>query len=111
MNKRIEGREEQEKMLKAQKQSGLSVKAFCLREKICKSSLYDWRKRLSNFSSQGFMQVMSDDVSRKPLVPGYDAKRNYLTGVRIALLNGYTVEVNGCDEDILLSILEVVKRV
>lgn len=43
---RRRGRGEWERIVRAQEESGLSVRAFCLRESVGTASFYTWRRRI-----------------------------------------------------------------
>ena len=65
-----------EKIL-AQESEGISIEQFCLREGLCKTSFFKWRKRLfhSNTVNSGsavdFIEVKSDKLSSVSLALTY----------------------------------------
>ena len=116
MNKRVEGQQRWKELLQAQVASGLSVEQFCLRQKICRTSFYARRKRLSKpVGGQGFTRIKVSDRligGLKELTAAAPVGGKYfLSGVRIYVPNGYHIETSGCDEDILRRVLGVVQSV
>jgi len=45
-------------LIKRQKETGLTITAFCVNEGIPKSSYYYWRKRLSKVPGKGFIPLL-----------------------------------------------------
>jgi len=50
-------------LIKRQKETGLTITAFCVNEGIPKSSYYYWRKRLNKVPGKGFIPLL---VNTKP---------------------------------------------
>jgi len=45
-------------LIKRQKETGLTITAFCINEGIPKSSYYYWRKRLNKVQGKGFIPLL-----------------------------------------------------
>ena len=52
MNQRISGVKAWETIIKGQVSSGQSVTQHCRQKSVCKTSFYDWRRRLGMLKSQ-----------------------------------------------------------
>ena len=61
-------------LIKRQKETGLTITAFCTNEGIPKSSYYYWRKRLSKVPGKGFIPLL---VNTTPATMSGPSK-NYL---------------------------------
>jgi hypothetical protein len=49
-------------LIRRQKETGLTIKAFCRNEGIPKSSYYYWRKRLARTSGKRFIPLLVDTI-------------------------------------------------
>lgn len=49
-------------LIKRQKETGLTIKAFCRNEGIPKSSYYYWRKKLGNAPGKRFIPLLVDTI-------------------------------------------------
>ena len=80
-----------------QRNSGLSIEAYCRREGISKQSFYQWRRRLENESQQPppstplirFAEIQTTGIS----APGPAT-----SPIRVRLSTGHEVEI-GCGAD------------
>jgi hypothetical protein len=52
-------------LIKRQKETGLTIKAFCANEGIPKSSYYYWRKSLNKVPGKGFIPVLVNTTPAK----------------------------------------------
>jgi transposase-like protein len=92
-----------------QKSSGLSVRAFCLREGLSEASFYSWRRRLSEGesaagreSSVAFFEVMRPVPA--PMRPADVARR---VALEVLLPGGLVVRVSeGFDGPTLRQVVE-----
>jgi len=63
-------------LIKRQKETGLTITAFCINEGIPKSSYYYWRKRLHKVPGKGFIPLL---VNSTPATRS-GASKNYTLG-------------------------------
>lgn len=59
-------------LIKRQKDTGLTIKAFCSNEGIPKSSYYYWRKRLNKIPGKRFIPLLVNSTPSRMTVPARD---------------------------------------
>jgi hypothetical protein len=62
-------------LIKRQKDSGLTITAYCVNEAIPKSSFYYWRKKLSNEPTDRFIPLPVNSSLTPMTVPAKDSNR------------------------------------
>ena len=72
-------------VLGRQKQSGLSVRAFCRQESICEATVYAWRRRLAEKRPVRFAVVR---VRPEPMPPNATLELILAGGERLQIASG-----------------------
>jgi len=88
-----------QKLIEGQRESGMSVKAYCRKKRIPDSGFYVWRKRLlgKNTPENGFIQL-APAKAIKPLL------------FEIQTPNGYSLKINSAmDEDVLSRVIRILR--
>ena len=99
-----------------QRASGLSVRAFCRRERLAEPSFYAWRKRLvnergSSRAATAFASVRVADESSQPNAVSQDPFQACVNCVEIVLVDGVRVRVPpGVDRRTLADVLVVLRE-
>lgn len=88
-----------QRLIDGQRESGMSVKAYCRKKKVPDSGFYIWRKRLSdrNIPENGFIQLPAPKAITPP-------------AFEIQTPNGYSLKISsGLDEDLLTRVLGILR--
>lgn len=116
MNAKIKSKERWIELIQAHKASGLRVEEFCLRENICRTSFYSWRRGLGMAKEHG-ARPPSPEHSNKNGMAERMSKGfmrvmppvNKLTGICIETSNGYKVDTGYDGIDGLKDVLQVLR--
>jgi len=90
--------------------SGLSIKAFCEREKVSYQGFFDYKRRLRDTPVQSQEKITFAPVTVAPPMPNPSATREFVAsgGIEIVLSSNRRVVVRGpVDRQALLDVLEV----
>ena len=87
-------------IVRRQRESGLTVKAFCRQESICAHTLYEWRKRFSKQRPVGFAVVKVGPELRQQS-----------TALELYLANGERLQIPaGVDAATLRTVVAVLRE-
>ena len=108
---RDRGREaEWRRVVREQKRSGLSVRAFCREHGVAESAFYCWRRELRRRRAEQEQRRENAGDSRPAFVPVHVAEGSSAGHIEIELSGGHRVHVTGpVDRAVLADVLGVLE--